>query len=383
MALRLSCCKPGNPRTYTPFFAYKRFWLVALLPLGVGASLAAEAYPALTEQLYAQGIYPVLAGVFGRLTSLAPFSLAQGLVVFAPMLLIAYLVVQVVRMVRDRENARARAARLIATLAAWAGMVYFLFLSLCGFNYYREPFAGQVGLAVRDSSVEELAALCTELAQRTNAARTLVAEDGDGVMAMSGSFDALVGQVREAYRYSGEHYPVLDGFTARPKPVWFSRGMSMLDIAGIYVPFTFEANINIDMPDAWIPSTALHELAHSKGVMREDEANFIAYLVGMQSDSPDVQYSALLLALVHSTNALYDANQELYWAVGETYSDGLWRDLADISAYWDQFEGPVAEVSTAVNDVYLKSNRQDSGVKSYGQMVDLLLADYRQRHGEQ
>ena len=34
------------------------------------------------------------------------------------------------------------------------------------------------------------------------------------------------------------------------------------------------------------------------------------------------------------------------------------------------------EVSKAVNDVYLKANDQEDGMKSYGRMVDLLLAEY-------
>ena len=49
--------------------------------------------------------------------------------------------------------------------------------------------------------------------------------------------------------------------------------------------------------------------------------------------------------------------------------------------YWRQFEGAVAEVSTKINDSYLKANFQNDGVQSYGRMVDLLLADYRSRHG--
>ena len=62
-------------------------------------------------------------------------------------------------------------------------------------------------------------------------------------------------------------------------------------------------------------------------------------------------------------------------------SDGVQRDLAANNAYWDQFEGPIAQISSQVNDSYLKANQQEDGVKSYGKMVDLLLADYRQRHG--
>ena len=50
------------------------------------------------------------------------------------------------------------------------------------------------------------------------------------------------------------------------------------------------------------------------------------------------------------------------------------RDLAHYNAYWDSFEGPVEEAATTLNDNYLKFNQQESGVKSYGMMVDLILA---------
>ena len=33
--------------------------------------------------------------------------------------------------------------------------------------------------------------------------------------------------------------------------------------------------------------------------------------------------------------------------------------------------------SNKINDTYLKANAQSDGVKSYGRMVDLLLAKYR------
>jgi hypothetical protein len=35
-----------------------------------------------------------------------------------------------------------------------------------------------------------------------------------------------------------------------------------------------------------------------------------------------------------------------------------------------------------MNDSYLKANSQQDGVKSYGRMVDLLLAEYKQANAE-
>ena len=70
----------------------------------------------------------------------------------------------------------------------------------------------------------------------------------------------------------------------------------------------------------------------------------------------------------------------IFGLTDETYSllcDGVRRDFAANSEYWKQFEGKVAEVSQKINDAYLKANDQTDGTKSYGRMVDLLLALYR------
>jgi len=86
-----------------------------------------------------------------------------------------------------------------------------------------------------------------------------------------------------------------------------------------------------------------------------------------------------MLALVHSINRLYDADYDAFLEVNALMSEGVRLDFADNNAYWARYEGPVAEVSTAVNNTYLRVNNQSDGVQSYGRMVDLLLADYRAR----
>ena len=51
-------------------------------------------------------------------------------------------------------------------------------------------------------------------------------------------------------------------------------------------------------------------------------------------------------------------------------------DLRYHSAYWAQFEGLTAKVSTAIYDNALKSYGQTAGIQSYGTVVDLLVAYY-------
>jgi hypothetical protein len=338
-----------------------------------GLPALAAANPAETELFYSRWIYPVLASFIGGLTGLFPFSLAEFLLVAFVLGIIAYII---------RSVYKKRFARCAATLLCCAALIWFGFVAFCGLNYHRETFAQNSGLVVRPSSTEELAGLCAELTYLANETSLQVARDSNGVMVLrAGSAYATAKLAPEAFSALGETRTAFAGFCARPKPVLASVGLSLADIVGFYFPFTFEANVNVDVPGYVIPSAMTHELAHFKGYMREDEANFIAYLACMASGDADYRYSGAMLALRHSLNALYSADRDAYSTVMAALAPGVIADYAANDAYWRQFEGPIAEVSQTVNDVYLKTNRQAAGVKSYGQVVDLLLAEYRQKRG--
>lgn len=154
--------------------------------------------------------------------------------------------------------------------------------------------------------------------------------------------------------------------------------LSYLDIAGMYFPFTVESNINVDGPFFTIPATMGHELAHQCGFMREDEANFIGYLSCKQSADPLTRYSGYSLAYDYALSALIRTDREAAVAVNDTLSKAVRADRVARAEYLKQFEGPVAEASNAANNAYLKANQQTDGTRSYGRMVDLLLAEARQ-----
>ena len=356
-----------------------RFALLAL-PAWLLSCLFAR-NPQLCEQFFSSGFQRFLRDLFGRFFGLFPFSISEFFIVFAIATAIIYLTLIVRKFLLDSEHRSDTLLRFVSTLFGISGTIYFAFMVFCGYNYQRLTFSEHSGLITRLSSVEELAGLCTELSQRANKIRVLLPEDEGGVMAsaFSSHYQTAV-YASTAYQNLSDIYPVVGGYTPRAKPVLLSRGMSYLDITGVYFPFTFEGNINVDIVPYNIPATITHELAHFKGFMREDEANFIAYLACIHSGNNEYLYSGLMLALIHSTNALYSADRELCQQIQDIWIPGVKADISANNAYWRRFDTPVATVSTAVNNAYLKANRQEDGVKSYGHMVDLLLADYRQRH---
>lgn len=61
--------------------------------------------------------------------------------------------------------------------------------------------------------------------------------------------------------------------------------------------------------------------------MREDEANFISYLVCTQSGDRELQYSGVMLAFVHAGNALSSQDRAVYTEVFRTLDEAVQRDI--------------------------------------------------------
>lgn len=353
---------------------FRRWWPLLLAPVSFLLVFIARSSPELVERYYSTGFYPVVEKLFGGLISLLPFSLAEFFICAAIVLVPTLLLLAAFRKIQIPWR------RLPEWGLKLACFVLFAFVLLCGLNYYRPEFTAFSGLTVRESSTEELAALCSELIQRANELRNDVRLDESGIMMLSRGNRATAVIARDSFARLAEDYAVLPDMNITPKPLVNSWWMSMMQLTGVFTPYTFEANVNVVCPEYAIPATMCHELAHTRGFMREDEANFIGYLACERSDSPDFRYSGVMLALIHSLNRLATDDWERFTQVNDLLSDGVRRDFQYNNAYWARYEGPVAKVSDAVNNAYLQANAQSDGVHSYGRMVDLLLADYKARH---
>lgn len=343
--------------------------------LAQGMVLLAAASPGLVELLYSRLLYRSISLLVARLTGIVPFSLAEmiivSLIVVGAGLLIYWLCCGWRRPALVLSQVR---FLLTVALFAYAG-----FMLLWGINYHRQPLAHTLGLEIQPASVEELTNLCVELMAQTNQLRALVAEDPQQVMALTGGKWRALARAELGYQQLADRLPLIGGRYGAPKGVYLSDWWSYTGIAGMYFPFTGEANVNMSMPDANIPAVACHEMAHQRGFAREDEANYLSYLACSAHPDLEFQYSGALMALTHSMRALYANDQEAYRKLRDQYDAGVVRDIKANQEFWQSYAGPVEKLSERMNDAYLKSNRQADGVQSYGRMVDLLLAARRAR----
>ncbi len=262
----------------------------------------------------------------------------------------------------------------VVSLLLTTGIILNLFYVTWGFNYFREPLSQRMGLEIKERPVEELEAFVLETAAEAKALRETLHEDENGVFAPEETIDDVFNALPDAYATLAKKYSVFQPDPTRTKQIFWSRGLSWQGISGIYIGLTAEPNVNVDQPPLLLYEAAAHEMAHQMGIASENEAEFTAYLACLSSSDPNVRYSGLVYALIVAGNALYDADSDRYLQATETYGDAIWRDFSDYNAYWDAFDGEVKQSADRRNDAYLKHNSQASGILSYGESVDLLLA---------
>ncbi len=363
----------GTPR---PFSWWKLIGL-PLLALGACIPRLLSDHRDWVETFYSNTLYPPIKDALSSVTALVPFSVAEWVLYALILLVVVTVLGGLVRWLTGRCSGRRYLSKLLSLCVA-AGLIWNLFYLTWGFNYFRKPLSERMELSVETYSVEQLEQITASLAVQANQLRENVKEDGAGVFTLGGQLPVILTELPKAYQRLSLSEPAFQGKTTRAKTVLYSEGLSWLGIRGIYVGLTAESNINIGQPDLLLPQSAAHEMAHQLGIASENEAEFAAHLACMASDDPRVQYSGVVSALITCGNALYSADPGRYVALKETYCPGLNRDLAAHNAYWDQYQGPIEEAASQANDNYLKHNAQNSGVKSYGEAVDLLLAYYIQ-----
>jgi hypothetical protein len=322
-------------------------------------------------QWYATSIYRILVTIISRVCSVFPFSIVEILLY----VLLVVLAAGVMRGIcRKTEKASTIALKGSSWVCLLVGGLFFIYTMTCGINYHRTSFAEEAGITDAEYSQEELVQLAEYLTEEVNELADTVPRTKEGIFVLKGNTK------KEAVRsmeHLAETYSVLEGYYPNPKPVWISEILSYQHLTGVYSPFTIEANYNADMTDYNIPFTMCHELSHLRGFMSEDEANFIAYLSCIKSESEEFRYSGFLSGWLYVINALYGENTEKYEELCERLNINALKDLQANNSFWDKYDGITAEVADRVNDIYLKANRQIDGVKSYGKVVDLMLGYQR------
>jgi hypothetical protein len=347
---------------------------LAVLISGIIFQNLASFMPWLIERFYSRSVYPRVLAALSLLSRGFGFSVGEVLTCLILLIACAGTIFFCIGLARRRGG---RQSWVLAWLryGAWvtAGALW-LFLLTFGLNYQRPLLFELLGYEQRKAEPPELETLGRMMVESVN--QTYVeAHAGDRPALESGE---IVKLLNESYDSAREFSFLPRGEFAPPKPVYASEVLTRLGISGIYFPFTAEPNYNADVPDFQMPFSIAHEMAHQRGVARESEANFVAYVVCLNSRDPFVRYSGYRNGL-GVLSELYRVEPEKAKELARLLGNGYREDSRRAALFWAKASGAAGALSHRVNDLYLRANRVKAGAADYSNSTNLIIAYHLQQ----
>ena len=153
----------------------------------------------------------------------------------------------------------------------------------------------------------------------------------------------------------------------------FSLPLTYMGFSGYINPFTNEANINRKIPSTSLTFVINHEIAHQLGIASEKDANFISYVMLINSDNQYHKFCGYSYALRLCLNELSKIDYILYQELLQKVNKGIIKDYIEINNFWKKYDGMIEELSKKSYDLYLKQNNIQTGIKNYNESISLIL----------
>jgi hypothetical protein len=333
------------------------FLLAALVFGGVKIGLR---YPEHVETLYSKGLYPVIASLVSSLSSVIRYSLWDIFWVGMLLVVLSGIVMVIIR----KLSFRLYMLRLFQLFA----ITYSLFYLLWGYNYFRPSMEARLGWHALNLKEEAFRNILDTLIDRTNKTRIVITASDyrDMERAIEISF-------MKNSKLLGLSWP---NGTREPKTILISSYFAKSGISGYFSPFFSEVHINSYQLPIDYPFVVAHEKAHQFGIASEAEANLTAFVTC--TDSPDIrlQYAGYLHMLMYFLKDAtgIDDYREYIRKIDK-------RVMEDISTREKYYRGlrnrKLEKMQSAANDVYLKTQKIESGIKNYDQVVGLVIRWYQ------
>lgn len=310
--------------------------------------------------------------ILAKLTMWLPFSFAELIIISLPV----WLFLMIFFAVRCASSKKPYVyAKYVCFLLCIVMVIYSSFVMTLGTAYHVKTLDQKMGINTELVSAKELYDTASILIEGAEKELENVNFQYGSSSVMPYDLNTMNKYLNQAAKKAADKYPFISKLSSNLKYVMLSEPMSYTHITGVYTFFTGESNININFPDYTIPFTAAHELSHQRGIARENEANFCAFLICMESDDPYIRYSAYVNMYEYFSSPLYSASSDLYYDLSAGIDNRIVQEMRAYNEFFDKYEKNVAaNVSGTINNTYLQIQGQEEGSKSYGLVVDLAVA---------
>lgn len=323
------------------------------------------------SDFYNRNISSAIRFLLSKLTGVLPFSLGEALFLCLPLFVVSALLLYFC--VYSKSDISA--GRFVAVMFSVVCLMLSLHVNTFGVAYNGRELSDKLNIAVEELDYEQLEHTAYCIIDELDAVVDDVDYRYNSSSAIPYSYDELNQKLNEAYLKISKKHSFIPALTSNVKILGVSPIMTYTHISGIFTYYTGEANVNINYPDYTLPYTMAHEMAHQRGIAPEDEANFVAFLVCLESDDSYIRYSGCISMLEYVMSAMRTASSEKYQGFVSQLDLRYRGEFVAFNNFFEKYRSSTAsKISNTINDTYLKASGEESGSRSYGMVVDLACA---------
>ena len=311
---------------------------------------------------YAGTVSAKLREIFAHITYKIPFSVAEvAVILIIPLILFLIIRIIVKRRLRVLTNTVIGILSVIMLMLA-------VFINHYGICYRTTKVEQKYGLDIENVTQDSVFDAGKLLISYIDESIDNVKFDENDFSVMPYDYGELNKKIYKGYSEIFDSMPKVLSL----KKVALSEKWTYTHTSGIYVPFTGESNVNTNYPDYIEAYTAAHEIAHQLGVASEDEANFYAFLACVNSGDDYLKYSASLNMFEY---LIEDLSRERAIKLASYVDERVMKEYIAYNKFFEKYDNnKIAEVSNAVNDMYLKSQGEADGIRTYSKVSALFTA---------
>lgn len=313
-------------------------------------------------EAYSRGFGRVIGTVLAFITRIYPLSLAETSIILGSIIVIILIVI-IIKELKKKNWLKAISKTLTILLIPVCIITGYFITSEMQYNRKELPiplYEGEVQKSEYYDIVDYFINDYNECASHLE-----YTEEGDIIPDYT--FAEISALVEKEYNNikDKEVKAYLNSYTTTCKPMMSSAIYTEFNITGVDFGLFGEANINTYQPAAGYPMVMAHEIAHTKGVMREADANLMAMYILLHSDNYYLRFSGyywgfyriMELANYTGNSADYDTlNNKICYEIklNDWHSYQFWKKHNLLERFADWW-----------NNLYIKSSGDENGTESY------------------
>ena len=295
--------------------------------------------------------------ISGSISSLIPFSIYE-LFLLVAISYIMYFIIILIRKLIKKEFFKVLEKTLTFIIVITLSLNWYLASASISYNRDQLPimqYQGEVSDALINDTIEYFI-------DDYNSISKTFARDKDGFIQSPYTLEETIDIIKEEYKRLDPNY--FPSYTPDVKLLISSAIFSELHFTGVFFAPFGEINLNSQMHAIEIPYVTAHEIAHAKGVTREDDANLVSLYINLTSSNPYLRYSAYYWSFLSLLDIYNLTNKELYYHYINKLDPAIITEINGVYKFWNE-RNILDKFGDFFNNVFLKVNGNENVTDDY------------------